>query len=85
MAPALTAARRWSSNNDSASLKQTTVGYVTALNLGGTDLKADQTCKDPTSPSDDMAVVAVGVHSLLSSSLSRTPERARRRSRPVAP
>jgi hypothetical protein len=40
--------------------KQTTVGYITALNLGGTDLKADQTtCKDPTNPSNNLAVVVV--------------------------
>lgn len=40
--------------------KQTTVGYVTAINIGGTDLAADQrTCKDPTSPDAALAVVAV--------------------------
>ncbi len=40
--------------------KQTTVGYVTALNVGGTDLAADQkTPTDPTKPGSNLAVVAV--------------------------
>lgn len=40
--------------------KQTTVGFVTAMNIGGTDLKADQTtCKDPTNPSNSFGAVAV--------------------------
>jgi hypothetical protein len=40
--------------------KQTTVGFITAINLGGTDLAVDQTtCKDPTSPTTDLAVVGV--------------------------
>lgn len=40
--------------------KQTTVGSITALNLGGTDLAVDQTtCKDPTNPATDLAVVAI--------------------------
>jgi hypothetical protein len=40
--------------------KQTTVGFITALNIGGTDLAVDQTtCKDPTNPATDLAVVGV--------------------------
>ena len=40
--------------------KQTTVGFITALNVGGTDLAVDQTtCKDPTNPATALAVVGV--------------------------
>jgi hypothetical protein len=39
--------------------KQTTVGFITKLNLGATALAADQTCKDPTNPSQDIKVIAV--------------------------
>ncbi len=39
--------------------KQTPVGYITSLTVGGTALTADQTCKDPTNPSTDLAAVAV--------------------------
>lgn len=39
--------------------KQTTVGFVTKLKLGDTDLTVDQKCKDPTNPDNELAVVAV--------------------------
>lgn len=39
--------------------KQTTVGYVTALDVGGTTFARDQTATDPTSPGSKVAVVAV--------------------------
>jgi hypothetical protein len=40
--------------------KQTTVGFVTAIKLGDTALAADQTtCKDPTNPTTNVAVVVV--------------------------
>ncbi|GAB4556931.1 MAG: hypothetical protein Tsb0020_00600 [Haliangiales bacterium] len=39
--------------------KQTTVGYITSLKVGDTELTADQTCKDPTAPETDLTVVAV--------------------------
>ena len=39
--------------------KQTTVGFITKLNLGTTTLTPDQTCKDPTNPDQDVKVVAV--------------------------
>ncbi|MEZ4472711.1 MAG: hypothetical protein R3F60_18385 [bacterium] len=39
--------------------KQTPVGFITRLQLGGTTLPADQTCKDPTEPTQDLQVVAV--------------------------
>ena len=36
------------------------VGFVTKLNIGGTDIKADlTTCKDPTSPDTDVKAVMV--------------------------
>jgi len=38
---------------------QTPVGFITALKIGDTELSADQTCKDPMSPEDDLKVVAV--------------------------
>lgn len=38
---------------------QRTVGYITSLKVGDTELKADQTVKDPTSPETDYPVVAV--------------------------
>jgi hypothetical protein len=39
--------------------KQTAVGFVTKLKFGETELKADQTCKNPTKPEEDLKVVAV--------------------------
>ncbi|HKO53052.1 MAG TPA: hypothetical protein VJV79_35325 [Polyangiaceae bacterium] len=39
--------------------KQSTVGFITKLNLGATTLVADQTCKDPTNPDQDVKVIAV--------------------------
>ena len=40
--------------------KQTNIGYITAINIGGTDLKVDQTtAKDPLNPSNNIAVVTV--------------------------
>lgn len=39
--------------------KQTPVGFVTSLKIGDVTLTADQTCKDPTAPETDLAVVAV--------------------------
>jgi hypothetical protein len=39
--------------------KQTTVGFIKSMTIGGTALAADQTCKDPLTPTDDLAVVAV--------------------------
>lgn len=40
--------------------KQTPVGFITALNVGETDLAVDQTtCKDPMNPATDLAVVGV--------------------------
>jgi len=39
--------------------KVTPVGFITALKIGDTELTADQTCKDPMSPEDDLVVVAV--------------------------
>ena len=39
--------------------KQTPVGFVTALKVGDTELTADLTCKNPTNPTEDLAVVAV--------------------------
>ncbi|WP_438011808.1 hypothetical protein WME89_26100 [Sorangium sp. So ce321] len=40
--------------------KQTNVGYITAIKVGDTDLAVDQTtCKDPLSPANNVAVVAV--------------------------
>lgn len=37
----------------------TPVGFITALTVGDTELTADQTCKDPMSPEDDLVVVTV--------------------------
>jgi hypothetical protein len=39
--------------------KQTPVGFITKLRIGDTEVKADQTCKDPTNPETDLKVVAV--------------------------
>lgn len=39
--------------------KQTTVGYITKLKVGDTELAVDQTCKDPTNPDTDLKCVAV--------------------------
>ena len=39
--------------------KQTTVGFLTSLSIGGTALSADTTCKDPMNPTSDLKVVAV--------------------------
>ncbi len=37
----------------------TPVGFINSLKVGDTELTADQTCKDPMSPEDDLVVVAV--------------------------
>ncbi|MDP3278638.1 MAG: hypothetical protein Q8Q09_25840 [Deltaproteobacteria bacterium] len=39
--------------------KQTPVGYITKMTIGETAVAADQTCKDPTNPTQDLKVVAV--------------------------
>lgn len=39
--------------------KQTPVGFLTKMKIGTTELKADQTCKDPTIATSDLKVVAV--------------------------
>jgi hypothetical protein len=39
--------------------KQTPVGFITKLKLGDKELKADQTCKNPTKPDEDVKAVAV--------------------------
>jgi len=39
--------------------KQTPVGFITKMTVGGTKLTADQTCKDPTNPTTDLKAVAV--------------------------
>jgi hypothetical protein len=39
--------------------KQSTIGFVTKLNLGSQALTADQICKDPLNPDRDFKVVAV--------------------------
>lgn len=40
--------------------KQTPVGFITSLKLGANEeLKADQTCKNPLNPTEDLKVVAV--------------------------
>ncbi len=39
--------------------KQTTVGFLTSLTIGGTALAVDTTCKDPTNPTSDLKVVGV--------------------------
>jgi hypothetical protein len=39
--------------------KQTVVGFLTSLTVGGTAIAADTTCKDPTNPTSDLNVVAV--------------------------
>lgn len=38
---------------------QTPIGYLTSLKIGDTELKADQTVKDPMAPDTDLPVVAV--------------------------
>ncbi|WP_275943077.1 hypothetical protein [Pseudenhygromyxa sp. WMMC2535] len=38
---------------------QTPVGFLTAMTIGDVKMTADQTCKDPLSPEDDLKVVAV--------------------------
>lgn len=38
---------------------QTPVGFITSLKIGDQELKADQTCKDPTAPETDVKAVAV--------------------------
>jgi hypothetical protein len=39
--------------------KQAPVGFITKLKIGDTELGADQTCKDPTNPTQDLKAVAV--------------------------
>lgn len=39
--------------------KQTPVGFIRSLTVGRTALAADQTCKDPLRPTEDLAVVGV--------------------------
>src|SRR5262249_40930748 len=39
--------------------RQTVVGFLTKLTIGEVEITADTTCKDPTNPTDDLAVVAV--------------------------
>jgi hypothetical protein len=39
--------------------KQTPVGFITRLTLGEKTLKADQTCKNPMNPGEELKVVAV--------------------------
>ncbi len=39
--------------------KQTPVGFITKLKLGDKELTADQTCKNPTKPEEDIKAVAV--------------------------
>jgi hypothetical protein len=39
--------------------KQTLVGFITKMKIGDTDLDADQTCKNPMNPVEDIKVVAV--------------------------
>lgn len=39
--------------------KNTTVGFIKTLKIGDTEIKADQTCKDPTASTTDMKVVSV--------------------------
>lgn len=39
--------------------KQTPVGYITKLQIGTQSMAVDQTCKDPTNPTQDLKVVAV--------------------------
>jgi hypothetical protein len=39
--------------------KQNTVGFITKLTIGDKELPADQTCKNPTRPTEDLKVVAV--------------------------
>lgn len=38
---------------------QSTVGFLTSIKVGDKELTADQACKDPESPTDDLKVVAV--------------------------
>jgi hypothetical protein len=39
--------------------RHTHFGFITAININGTDLTVDLTCKDPTNPTSDLKVVAV--------------------------
>jgi hypothetical protein len=39
--------------------KQTTVGFITSMTIGGTTIAVDTTCKDPTNPTSDLKVVGV--------------------------
>lgn len=39
--------------------RQTTIGYITALTIGDTNIPADQKCSDPLSPGKEITVVAV--------------------------
>lgn len=39
--------------------EQATVGFITTMKIGGKELKANQTVKDPLAPTSDLAVVAV--------------------------
>lgn len=39
--------------------QQDTVGFITKLKIGDLDLTADQACKDPMNPTQDLNVVAV--------------------------
>ncbi len=39
--------------------KQTPVGFILSMKVGDTVLTADQTCKDPTNPTQDLKVTAV--------------------------
>lgn len=39
--------------------KQTPVGFITTMKIGDVTLAADQTCKDPLAPENDLVVVAV--------------------------
>jgi len=38
---------------------QTTVGYITKMKIGDTDLDVNQACKDPLNPTTDLKVVAI--------------------------
>lgn len=39
--------------------KQSLVGFITKMKIGDTELKADQSCKDPMNPTQALPVVAV--------------------------
>jgi hypothetical protein len=39
--------------------QQGTVGFITKLTVGGVTFNADQTCKNPLKPTDDLKIVAV--------------------------